>query len=659
MRPPKVFVSYLRRSNVAVNLWSSERREKRNNWKDVLRIPYPRVDSIRRRLGRWGLESAFEMTSLYVNPDNELDGALQVHASYLGREEEILDQLTANATLFYRAPAISRSTGTRIVGSMLDADGKVTDPSAIDWYQTVMQATDVKAIAALSMEQVVADWRCNASSRTHPDDSAIACDPACDLSTLLTIDYEKQTAMLTDTSQTGPDNTKFTAPWYVLRECVRAEESRQTFEVNRYNHFKNAVKGELWDLLLTDFTSRQYGLRARMTFFFLNFYATPSSNVNDDLLMYKQYHTIFDGALGNWRSLSYQMFVDGALRKSLDQLEEVECGTAPIENFAREWFERFTVGLRAHNEGDVKILARGLMNCKDHAETWNEDLKTPGIIFSNTNETVWTLSEAEQKSLVDRILDFRMDAGEPPVAAQFLCSALYEEFAMHPELREGMMASIVGYSPDVVACARHLYDHNYDVTFALEHILQDKQHFKDTLGTKKRWPMAVVVGTLMDFEFYCPPHCHSFSLNYLPVTNRLKGLGMTPFEPPDVSGWDLQTVWTADRLTSAHDFMQTFVRRIVINEYEIDDFVSYEAFQQHFDRYRMGPTSTKYSVSVRLCGDLFVHEVGKKGNETVDASIFFDFAGTGDTTYSSKWKRRGAWQSAAEIAILNVCQFVC
>ena len=52
------------------------------------------------------------------------------------------------------------------------------------------------------------------------------------------------------------------------------------------------------------------------------------------------------------------MFVDGALRKSLDQLEEVECGTAPIENFAREWFERFTVGLRAHNEGDVKILAR-------------------------------------------------------------------------------------------------------------------------------------------------------------------------------------------------------------------------------------------------------------------------------------------------------------
>jgi len=117
----------------------------------------------------------------------------------------------------------------------------------------------------------------------------------------MSVFWSLQTAMLTDTSDRGPDNTKFTAPWYVLRECVRAEESRATFEVARYNHFKNAVKGELRNLFFTDFASPQNGLRARMTFFFLNFYATPSTNVNDDLLMYKQYHTIFDGALGNWR----------------------------------------------------------------------------------------------------------------------------------------------------------------------------------------------------------------------------------------------------------------------------------------------------------------------------------------------------------------------
>lgn len=134
---------------------------------------------------------------------------------------------------------------------------------------------------------------------------------------------------------------------------------------------------------------------------------------------------------------------------------------------------------------------------------------------------------------------------------------------------------------------------------------------------------------------------------------------MMPFEPPDVSGWDLNTVWTADRITAAHDCMQRFVRRIVLKEYGIEDFASYEAFEQRFAQYRIGPSSTKYSVSVRLCEDFFVPEVGKQGNETVDASILFDFAGTGDQTYSSKWKRRPAWQTAAELAVVNVCQFVC
>ena len=301
VRPPKVYANFLKRSNVAVNLWSSERREKRNNWKDVLRIPYPRYDTIQRRLKRWSLEKFFDMSSLFVNPENEVDGSLQVHASYNGREEEILDQLTANATVFYRAPAISLSEGTRIVGSMLDEDGKVKDPSLIDWYQTVMQATDVKETVTITMEKVIDDWRCDAASRTHPEDASVPCDPACDLSGLLTIDYAAETAMLTDTSDRGPDNSRFTAPWYLLRECVRADSARKTFEVNRYNHFKNAVRGDLWDLLFTDFTSPQYGLRARMIFFFLNLYATPSTNVNDDLLMYKQYQTIFEGALGNWR----------------------------------------------------------------------------------------------------------------------------------------------------------------------------------------------------------------------------------------------------------------------------------------------------------------------------------------------------------------------
>lgn len=84
------------------------------------------------------------------------------------------------------------------------------------------------------------------------------------------------------------------------------------------------------------------------------------------------------------------MFRDQALRKSLDQLQEVPCGQAPIENFAREWFERFTVGLDFHNERDVKKVAKGLMNCQEDFETENEDLNLPGVIFTDPMEVIST-----------------------------------------------------------------------------------------------------------------------------------------------------------------------------------------------------------------------------------------------------------------------------
>jgi hypothetical protein len=44
---------------------------------------------------------------------------------------------------------------------------------------------------------------------------------------------------------------------------------------------------------------------------------------------------VWNGALGNYRELAFEMFNDKALRASLDQLEEVECGTVPVENYGR------------------------------------------------------------------------------------------------------------------------------------------------------------------------------------------------------------------------------------------------------------------------------------------------------------------------------------
>jgi len=642
---PKVYWNYKERILAnGLALWSQERRVKRNNWDDLLRLPYPRHDPIERRLQRWQIEEYFDMNTLVV-PSDELLGSIELKASSIGLENEILQKIHERVTIFFYPLPISKDHDhdqkldafTRRE-SMLDGAYNLKDPNAVDWYRTIMFQPDVKETTSITVSKVIDDWKCDKATNKHPDDPTIDCDASCDLRDHLIIDYHAETAMLKDRSWNGKDGTMYTASWYVLKECVKPDPARKFME-QRFRHpVMNLFIGrDLRDLYFQDALSPANGLRARMTFFFRNIYATPEANVDDWLLMYGQYETIWTHALGNYRTLALKMFNDAALRKSLDQLQEVECGTAPIENFAREWFERFTVGLRAHNEGDIKRLAKGLMNCVEDAETFNPDLTKPGIIFSDVNQTLWTLTENEQASVVNAILDFSMRASEPPAAAQFLCSRLYSEFALHPQSDPARQSSI-GMPPAVVACARHLYDHNYDITFALEHILHDRQHFSETLGHKKRWPLALMLGTMMDFDLYKPGwecwNCQSAQW----ANAAANKLGMMPFSPPDVAGWDLESIWVATHLTAAHDFLEEQIVARATEETTDADFTEPASMQRALAPYNLGPVApTKYAFSARLCGpDFYVDETGQEGQHMIDVDTMFD--GTEAETVGTEWK---------------------
>ena len=135
-----------------------------------------------------------------------------------------------------------------------------------------------------------------------------------------------------------------------------------------------------------------------------------------------------------------------------------------------------------------------------------------------------------------------------------------------------------------------------------------------------------------------------------------KKLGMEPFEPADVSGWDLDVVWTLDRLQQAHKFFNGPVRSRALEETSQSDFSTIESLQAKIGRYCMGPNQPgMYGYHTRLCGDqLFVNEVGKEGQHMIDSRVMFD-----GVTYTSARARREAWKEAQSLAVVNVCQFVC
>eukprot|EP00392_Amoebophrya_sp_AT5.2_P007706 g7721.t1 len=686
----KAYLNFQRRHHDAVKLWTQEARDRTNVWNEVLRLPYPRRDSVSIRLERWNISHFFDLTTFTSTADDPSDphrtertGSLSLKPEYTMQEGLVLDAIQTAATVFFRAYPWKDSKNQAwpsLVNYKGDGNAKsAADAANINWWKVVARNPDVKILTSMTVADVIDDWACMERpdactlAGTHPNNSNITCDPKCDLRYLITFHEHNSSAYLRETSSKGPcvhEGGTDSEPCYkTVRNCLKSPiDSVKKTGQHRDDSTSTAIEEDIKMTWYIDFTDPEKGLRARMTWFFLNFYAAPFGNVNDWILASKQYLNVWQYALGNYRKLALAMFNDGALRKSLDQLVIPDCGVAPIENFAREWFERFTVGLRGHTESDIKRLAKGLSNCKDDYETTNLDITSPGLIFTDPNETPWTLTLAEQKLVVDRILDYRPMATLPPQAALFLCEKLYREFgqtaddsvAENPLL--GTASLQTPFALEVIACANHLYDHNYDVTFALEHIFRDKTHFYDTLGEKTRWPYAMVVGTAQDWE---PTNSAAVNgvLSFGKWSDPLKTLEMQPFNPPDVAGWNLMTTWTTDRIAFMHNKMADLVMDVLEPLWQTDyatKLATQESFEEEYANYLVKTGGENggekfYSISKYICGGNFVPEVGRVNEELVSSTYMF----SGATEVKTEWRRFKHWRDTQTFAIKNVCQFVC
>merc|ERR1712196_597219 len=68
-------------------------------------------------------------------------------------------------------------------------------------------------------------------------------------------------------------------------------------------------------------------------------------------------------------------------------------------------------------------------------------------------------------------------------------------------------------------------------------------------------------------------------------TRTLWYLGMPAFEPQDVSGWDLDTVWTVDRMTQTHMFLDQIMKATLWKRdirTNANAFNSRTAFESHY-----------------------------------------------------------------------------
>lgn len=338
-------------------------------------------------------------------------------------------------------------------------------------------------------------------------------------------------------------------------------------------------------------------------------------------------------------------------------------------------------------------------------------------------------------AVVKTILMHKNAPGEAPAAAQFICGRLFREFGRFPEAQPGERLSSTGFGPEVMACAEHLYDHSYDITYALEYVFGSKENFYDVLGTKKRWPMSVFFGAWQDYELQermdpkpntlgvseedldlaaslvaadeeeeeeAPPleedadeddsgddagtevststtttttstqtrtvgkDTHVGAFNYGRKLTWLYYVGMPLLEPQDVSGYDIDRVWTVDRIWSAHRFLMDVVTQQLRVDLKKEDWVSgqeirkigfaghrvrlwlkdhkkehkkklYEEdviknnatkanFQRVFKEYQLkdDPTGKSYSPAAKICNNFFVQVKNQTHADVVNVDSLFD-----------------------------------
>jgi len=254
-------------------------------------------------------------------------------------------------------------------------------------------------------------------------------------------------------------------------------------------------------------------LRERLTLFFHGHFATGNAKVRSPRLMWGQHLAIRRDALGKFRGLLHAMTMDPAMLVYLDGRENRK--GHPNENYAREIFELFTLGVGRYTEHDIREAARALT----------------GIAIEEGNGVfVPARHDASAKTIFGREGEF-----EPPDVVRLTLDRSETAEFLARKLARYFLAD----EPDeavVAALAEVYYRSEYDASALAGTILRSRVFYSDACrGARVRGPVELVAGAARSLGVATfPPN---------DAARALDEMGQSLFDPPNVKGWDGGRSW--------------------------------------------------------------------------------------------------------------------
>jgi uncharacterized protein (DUF1800 family) len=260
-------------------------------------------------------------------------------------------------------------------------------------------------------------------------------------------------------------------------------------------------------------------LKEKLAFLWHDHFATSIQKVKLPELMHVQRATLYRLGAGRFDTLLSAVVRDPAMLVWLDGTDSV-AGT-PNENFAREFFELFTLGHGGHHgtqpytEADVQGAARAFTGWKVRRTAAGSQLR-PRLHDAGTKTILGVTGNLDADAVVKATV-------ASPACAPHVVSRLWSR-----------LARPAGPDDRVVTALAEPFADDLDVAALLRRMLLHPEFL--TAATRQglvKTPVELVVGTVRTLG--------------LTVTRRhvaaLLALGQVPFAPPDVAGWPANERW--------------------------------------------------------------------------------------------------------------------
>ena len=272
------------------------------------------------------------------------------------------------------------------------------------------------------------------------------------------------------------------------------------------------------------------------------------------------------GALGNFKQLATKLALDNCMLRYLNNDQNFKDN--PNENFAREFFELFTIGTgeaagpgdyTKYREDDISEAARAFtgFNRTVRGQTIDPDTQLPagrGIpgqhdfdpkTFSNRfgNVTLASGGDSETDMLNELNAFVDMVFAQEETARNF-CRRLHRYFVTRPitdEIENEVIAQL----------AQTFRSNNFEIKPVLQSLLASEHFFDaddddpadESLGALIRPPLELALHSISFFDVPVPDPMSANADHYLAfwnggVINRMLGqAGLELFFPPDVAGY--------------------------------------------------------------------------------------------------------------------------